>query len=372
MTKGMALRALIVCALLAVLCSAAGAAPAAEPLDIELAIDTTGSMGPSIHRIQRDALRLVKETRARFPGAQFAVVQFKDADDTPEYEVLQAMTGDGKLVADATTRMGPGGGGDNPEAYNVVFRNSYADKTVGWRAASRKLVVVIGDAEPHGAGSARLQGCLDASADPHALRTKQELVGMKVNGRTLLMVRQGSTATVSLDCYQSLAAGAYGGGAARDAGSDLVGSIEGLIRKAAGVAGLPATPAKTKKPTTRRPSPKPSTPAPKPQPTRAPSADRTAPRVVALKSGGTRGTTIRLFYRVSDNSGRSSDKIAVYAGNRVLTQSGWAPFGPANGKAYYFDFPSSTSMSGDYTFCVQSRDPSGNVSKPACALLVVL
>src|SRR5439155_14955497 len=133
--------------------------------------------------IQRDASKIVTGIRARLPGTRFAVVQFKDSLETPEYEVLQSMTGDPKLVASAATRMGPGGGGDNPDAYNVVFRNSYADKSIGWRATSRKLVVVIGDAEPHGAGSAGFSGCLDASADPHALRTPQELVGMKVNGR---------------------------------------------------------------------------------------------------------------------------------------------------------------------------------------------
>src|SRR3954452_19951108 len=255
----MSLRVIIAAALAAQLCGAAGAARQAQPLDVELAIDATASMGPSIHRIQRDAAKLVTHLRARFPGARFAVVQFKDAADTPEYEVLQSMTSDPKLVAQATTRMGPGGGGDNPEAYNVVFRNSYADKAIGWRAAARKLVVVIGDAEPHGAGSATFQGCLDASTDPHALRTRQELVGMKVNGRSLLMIRQGSTATTALDCYEALAAATYGGGGARDASSDLVGAIEGLVTRAARVAGLRAAPAP--RGTTRHATPRPQTPS---------------------------------------------------------------------------------------------------------------
>src|SRR3954470_431520 len=170
---------------------------AATPLDVELAIDTTGSMGPSIARIQRDAAKIVDGIRARAPGARVAIVQFKDADDTPEYELVQPMTGDPKAVASAMSQLGPGGGGDNPEAYNVVFRNSYADKAMGWRDGSRKIVVVIGDAEPHGAGSAGLGGCVDGSADPHALRTRQELLGMKANDRTLLMIRQASTATVA-------------------------------------------------------------------------------------------------------------------------------------------------------------------------------
>jgi hypothetical protein len=359
----MSLRVSIAAALAALLCGAAGAARQAQPLDVELAIDTTGSMGPSIHRIQRDAAKLVTDLRARFPGARFAVVQFKDAADTPEYEVLQSMTSDPKLVAQATTRMGPGGGGDNPEAYNVVFRNSYADKSIGWRANSRKLVVVVGDAEPHGAGTARFAGCLDASADPHALRVRQELVGMKVNGRTLIMIRQASTASAALDCYEGLAEHSYQGGTALDAGSNLTGVIEALVTRAAKFTGLkPArVPAQPHGSTPGRTGGGPQT-----------SSDRTAPRVQALKSGGTRGTNIRLVYRVSDNSGRSSDRIAVYAGSRVLTKSGWAPFGPANGKAYFFDFPSSASMGGTYSFCVTSKDPSGNVSRPSCAALIIM
>jgi hypothetical protein len=99
--------------------------------------------------------------------------------------------------------------------------------------------------------------------------------------------------------------------------------------------------------------------------------DHAPPHVVALKSGGHRGTKIRLLYRVTDASGRSSEKVTVFAGRRVLTRSRWAPFGPARGKLYYFEFPTSASMSGTYTFCVQSRDPSGNVSKPSCARLVL-
>jgi hypothetical protein len=369
MNDWMTVRVILAAVLVGLLAASAGAARARQPLDVELAVDATGSMGPSIHRIQRDATKLVTYLRTHYPGARVAVVQFKDADDTPEYEVLQAMTGDAKLVAEAVTRIGAGGGGDNPEAYNVVFRNSYADKSIGWRAQSRKLVVVVGDAEPHGAGAAAYQGCLDASADPHALRTRQELIGMRVNGRSLLIVRQGSTATVALQCYESLADSAYQGGGARDAEGDLTGAIEALVARAARVSGITARPG-PKKP--RRSTPTSPRPTPTPTPTPTPgTGDRVAPVVKALRSGGYSGTTIRLLYRVRDNSGRSSDKISVLSAGRILSQSRWAPYGPATGKAYYFDFPASSSMHGSYSFCVQSKDPSGNVSRPSCAPLFI-
>src|SRR5256885_6009148 len=72
--------------------------------------------------------------------------------------------------------------------------------------------------------------------------------------------------------------------------------------------------------------------------------DQTPPRVHALRSSGERGTNVRLLYRVTDESGRSSEQVSVRSGSRVLTESGWAPFGPATGKLYYFEFPAPASM----------------------------
>src|SRR4051812_46232749 len=95
----MIVRALTCAVLAAALCAAASAAPrVSAPLDVEIAIDTTGSMGPSIRRIQRDSVKLVAAIKKASPAARFAVVQFKDAGDTPEYEVLQSMTGDPQAV----------------------------------------------------------------------------------------------------------------------------------------------------------------------------------------------------------------------------------------------------------------------------------
>lgn len=352
----MALRALVVVAVVSVSCAVAAASPrAVTPLDVEIAVDTTGSMGPSIVRLQRGAEKLVAGIKARVPSARVALVQFKDAQDTPEYELLQPLTANGKAFAEATTRLAPGGGGDNPEAYNVVFRNSFADKAIGWRSGSRKVVVVVGDAEPHGAASSRFSGCLDASADPHRLSTRRELAAMKKAGRTLVMIRQAATASAALQCYQALAAAAYTGGGSADAGSTLVNVIQTLVGRAAGVR-APAVPAATTKTGGG---------------TKKTGRDRTAPHVTAIKSGGYRGTNIRLLYRVTDDSGRSSERVSVLAGSRVVTKSGWAAFGPADGKLYFFDFPAPASMSGTYTFCVQSRDPSGNVAKPSCAPVVL-
>ena len=203
--------------------------------DIEIAIDTTGSMASSIAQAKADATNLVTAVQASVPDSQFAIVQFKDDGDIPEYEVVQAMTANATDVQTAVNGLFASGGGDAPEAYNLVFRNSYTPDTggdIGWRAGSRKFVVVMGDAQPHGAGSAGLTGCTDASIDPHGLNTATELAGMASARRTLFMIRQASTASATLQCYQSIAAAAFAGGQGEDAGGSLATEVVNLINAA--------------------------------------------------------------------------------------------------------------------------------------------
>jgi Ca2+-binding RTX toxin-like protein len=199
--------------------------------DVEIAIDTTGSMGGTIAQAKADAINIVNGVQGSVPDTQFAVVEFKDSGDTPEYSVVQAMTSSASAVSTAVNTLSAGGGGDAPEAYNLVFRNSYTPATggaLGWRTGSRKFVVVIGDAQPHGdLATQGLGPCSNVSADPHGLVTSTELAGMNTNGRTLLMIRQPGGAPLA--CYQKLAAGGFTGGAAVDSGGSLATQIVSLI-----------------------------------------------------------------------------------------------------------------------------------------------
>jgi hypothetical protein len=119
------------------------------------------------------------------------------------------------------------------ESYNLAFRKSYSDERMGWRPDARRIVLVLGDAEPNGAGTEGLPGCRDRSRDPEGLSTRQELANMRATKRTLIMVREPSSeVSVSVQCYESLASGAYAGGLAEDAGEDLVSTIVELIQGA--------------------------------------------------------------------------------------------------------------------------------------------
>ena len=79
---------------------------------------------------------------------------------SPEYAV-GGITSSADAIQTALNTLAAGGGGDAPEEYEGVFHNSYTPTTggdIGWRAGTRKFVVVIGDAQPHGPMHPNLSG----------------------------------------------------------------------------------------------------------------------------------------------------------------------------------------------------------------------
>jgi hypothetical protein len=196
----------------------AAADPAGPALDVVIAIDTTGSMTPSIEQAKKDARAVVTDTQAAIPDARFAVVQFRDSTDAVEYQLVQPMTTDAGQIEAALKPLYADGGDDSPEAYNLVFTRVASDADIGFRPDARRLLVVIGDAEPHGAGKAGLDGCSDTSPDPHGLSTPAALDGLKNARISLSMILQAASASTTLDCYRSLANGAFGQGSARASG----------------------------------------------------------------------------------------------------------------------------------------------------------
>jgi len=218
--------------------SASSAGPGVN-VDIEIAFDTTGSMASSLDRARQDARGILDGVRAIVPNARFAIVSFRDhGNPGGEYDTLQAMTTNTSAIEAALNKLHAV---SNPlpanlvvESYNLAFRRSYADPAIGWRVTAPKVVLVIGDAEPYGAGSAGIGGCKDDHVDPDGLNVRTELAGMRAAKRTLVMIRAVSpNTTSSLDCYRSLVGLSYPGGSAQDAtASDLVMPIVAILRSA--------------------------------------------------------------------------------------------------------------------------------------------
>jgi hypothetical protein len=230
-----------IASLFVVFLTTAAASPdaAGSGVDIELAFDTTGSMTGSLQRARQDAQRILAGVRAVAPTARFAVVSFRDhGNPGGEYQTIQAMTTDTSAIEGALNELravsNPSPGNLDVESYNLAFHRSYADSSLGWDARARKIVLVVGDAEPYGGGTAGIAGCTDTHADPDGLNVQTELAGMRRAGRTLVMIRAVSKeTTTSLDCYSSLVGLTYPGGTAQDGNaSNLVTPLLDLVRAA--------------------------------------------------------------------------------------------------------------------------------------------
>jgi len=221
--------------------SAAGTrtARAIPPTQVLLAFDTTGSMSPSIAASKAAAESVISSVVAVSPGAEFAVVSFRDRYyPGGEYKLEQPMTSNATPVVAAVRRLQAVKTLDvtkdtDAEAYNLLFHQTYTDARIGWQRGARRIVIVVGDAEPHSAGADGIAGCSDTTRDWNGLDAAHELAKMQQSKITLVMIRQASTATTKLSCYASLAARAYAGGAAVDGGtSGFAGTVVSLVKGA--------------------------------------------------------------------------------------------------------------------------------------------
>jgi hypothetical protein len=122
--------------------------PAAVPVDVAFILDTTGSMGDEIGRIQATLLQVVDALRQpeQPVDLRFGGVLYRDVGD--DY-VTRRMPFTGNLASfDAQLRaVEAGGGGDTPESLNQGL--SEAVHALPWRDGAAHVAFLIADAEPH-------------------------------------------------------------------------------------------------------------------------------------------------------------------------------------------------------------------------------
>ena len=100
--------------------------------------------------------------------------------------------------------------------------------------------------------------------------------------------------------------------------------------------------------------------------------DTEKPVLKALATVGNRGAVAKLTYKVSDDSGKSTESITVFRGTKALASLPGV-LGPALGKTYHFRWkvPKSVRKGTKLRFCVTSADEAGNRSGPSCAALKI-
>jgi len=119
-------------------------------IDVVFAVDTTGSMGPLIESAKRTVWGIaghIREVDAQ-ADVRIGLVAYRDIGD--EY-VTRAypLSGDLDQMFVNLSSFRANGGGDVPEHVSAALNDAMK---MQWRPGAKKIVFVVGDAEPHDQG----------------------------------------------------------------------------------------------------------------------------------------------------------------------------------------------------------------------------
>lgn len=113
-----------------------------------VSFDTTGSMYPALTQVRRSLRDTVNRLFDDLPNVNFAVIAHGDYCDERSTYLTKALdfTNNRDQIIRFVEGVGHTGGGDAPEAYEMVLREA---RSLSWREGSLRAVVMFGDANPH-------------------------------------------------------------------------------------------------------------------------------------------------------------------------------------------------------------------------------
>jgi hypothetical protein len=120
--------------------------------DVYFLSDTTGSMGPAIAAVKTGFSDVVTALSG-FGNIAFGAGEYKDLGDSlplngGSYRINQTINTNAALTQTAINGWSASGGGDTPEQGLSALRTASGAST-GWRAGSKKIIVLTGDAPSH-------------------------------------------------------------------------------------------------------------------------------------------------------------------------------------------------------------------------------
>lgn len=172
-------------------------------LDVVFLVDTTGDMGSVLTALQQGlASTVIPAIRASYGDSEFAIASFRDYPfsmygdptygDFP-YKVIQALTSDVTVVQASANGLSLGYGGDSPESgtaalWALATGNSLTwpsgvtpASTIGFRSGSRRIVVVITNADFHNDYQTQFPYSFTSPVFSDAV-TAMNAIGAKVTG----------------------------------------------------------------------------------------------------------------------------------------------------------------------------------------------
>lgn len=119
-------------------------------IDVAFSFDTTGSMYPCLEEVRNKLEEITKRLLKDIPNLRIAFIAHGDFCDEKESYVIKAcdFSRDQKELIKFVKEVGKTGGGDAPEAYELVLRDA---QSLSWDPEYSKALIVIGDEIPHAA-----------------------------------------------------------------------------------------------------------------------------------------------------------------------------------------------------------------------------
>ena len=134
-------------------------------VDVVFCLDLTSSMASILDNAKKNVAEIIKKLKLLGIDIQYGVTSHMDypeyyddyhgysnpygyGNDYP-YRMNQSITSSVSLITSAINNLKLGDGADSPESYTRVFYESYADSSLGWRTASKRIFVHFGDDVPH-------------------------------------------------------------------------------------------------------------------------------------------------------------------------------------------------------------------------------
>lgn len=130
-----------------------------DGLEVVIVFDSTGSMSGEIDTVKNQIERIGRVLFELVPKTRISLCTYRDQGD--EYMVKGLpLSSDLQTISSYLSECYAGGGGDTPEAVDAGL--DWAIHKNDFRPRARKIVLVFGDAPPHGSSLGR---CLDLAGE---------------------------------------------------------------------------------------------------------------------------------------------------------------------------------------------------------------
>jgi predicted DNA-binding WGR domain protein len=121
---------------------------ASPAVEVVFSFDTTGSMYPCLTQVRRNVKNTVTRLGEEIPGIRIGIIAHGDyCDERTTYVTKHLpLTDDVDAICRFVEKVGPTGGGDAPECYELVLHEA---RSQPWTPGATKAFVLIGDDVPH-------------------------------------------------------------------------------------------------------------------------------------------------------------------------------------------------------------------------------